>query len=49
MKGSKKKSAQASLVDAVEKERIKKIMARPVDPKTTELYWMAEGRFKRFD
>ena len=47
MKGSKKSSAQSNLLDSVEREKIKKIMAAPVNPRCTELYWMAEGRFKR--
>lgn len=47
MKGSKKNSAQNNAMDTLERERIIKIMATPVNPRSTELYWMAEGRFKR--
>ncbi|MCH2208026.1 MAG: hypothetical protein MK132_19425 [Lentisphaerales bacterium] len=38
---ARKKSAE----EAVKVEKHKKIMARPVNPKTTSLYWMAKGRF----
>ena len=49
MKGSKKNSSQVNTMDTAERDRIKKIMARPVNPRSTELYWMAQGRFKRMD
>lgn len=46
MKGAKKNNESSNSIDTLDKERIRKIMARPVNPKSTELYWMAEGRFK---
>jgi hypothetical protein len=47
MKG--KQSTKASSDDILERERIKKIMARPVNPRTTTLYWLSLGRFKAAD
>lgn len=49
MKGSKPTTSKVSTVDALEKERIKKIMSRPVNPRTTALYWLSLGRFKVAD
>ena len=46
MKGSKQGAAKTNTDDILERERIKKIMARPVNPRTTALYWLSQGRFK---
>jgi hypothetical protein len=45
MKGSKQTS-KTSPDDLLERERIKKIMAVPVNPRKTELYWLSRGRFQ---
>ncbi|MCM8533110.1 MAG: hypothetical protein NE330_18225 [Lentisphaeraceae bacterium] len=49
MKGTKHASTKAASVDPVEKERIKRIMSKPVNPRTTALYWLSQGRFKVAD
>ena len=49
MKGTKTTAGKASTVDALEREKIKKIMSRPVNPRTTALYWLSLGRFKVAD
>ena len=49
MKGIKPTTSKAGTVDALEREKIKKIMARPVNPRTTALYWLSLGRFKVAD
>ena len=40
-------SRRKSTEELVEKERIRKIMAKPVSPEKTVLYWIAKGRFNR--
>ena len=49
MKGTKPTNSKVSTVDALEREKIKKIMSRPVNPRTTALYWLSIGRFKVAD
>ena len=49
MKGTKQASNKASTIDPIERERLKKIMAKPVNPRTTSLYWLSQGRFKVAD
>jgi hypothetical protein len=49
MKGIKQSTAKVSVVDIAERERIKKIMSKPVNPRTTSLYWLSLGRFKVAD
>ena len=46
MKGTKATAGKASAIDLLEREKIKKIMSRPVNPRTTALYWLSLGRFK---
>ena len=49
MKGMKQSSTKTSAIDMMEKERIKQIMLKPVNPRTTALYWLSQGRFKATD
>ena len=49
MKGTKQSTSKTSADDLLERERIKKIMSRPVNPRTTSLYWLSQGRFKAVD
>lgn len=49
MKGTKQASTKASTADLMEKEKIKRIMAKPVNPRTTSLHWLSQGRFKVAD
>jgi hypothetical protein len=49
MKGTKNSATKASTIDPIEKEKIKRIMAKPVNPRTTSLYWLSQGRFRVAD
>ncbi len=50
MKGFKQLPAkEPTTLEIVEKEKLKKIMNRPVAPRATSLYWMSLGRFKISD
>ena len=49
MKGSKQSATKANSDDILERERIKKIMSKPVNPRSTTLYWLSLGRFKAVD
>ena len=49
MKGIKPSTSKVSIADSLEREKIKKIMSRPVNPRTTALYWLSLGRFKVAD
>ncbi len=50
MKGFKQlPEKETTTLDLVEKERLKKIMNKPVAPRATSLYWMSLGRFKVTD
>jgi hypothetical protein len=50
MKGFKQLQVkEPTTLELMEKERLKKIMNKPVTPRATSLYWMSLGRFRISD
>ena len=43
---SRRKKALPTTAEALERERIKKIMAKPINPKATSAYWKLLGKLE---